>query len=50
MDYDIANEFGTTDLVMDLFAQIDISPDYAHNFICDHILGIDCGHTQPTLF
>lgn len=27
-----------------------ISPDYAHNFICDHILGIDSGHTQPTLF
>ncbi len=27
-----------------------ISPDYAHNFICDHILDIDSGHTQPTLF
>lgn len=27
-----------------------ISPDYAHNFICDHILGIESGHTQPTLF
>lgn len=27
-----------------------ISPDYAHNFICDHILGINSGHTQPTLF
>lgn len=27
-----------------------ISPDYARNFICDHILGIDSGHTQPTLF
>ena len=27
-----------------------ISEDYAHNFICDHILGIDSGHTQPTLF
>lgn len=27
-----------------------ISPDYAHNFICDNILGIDSGHTQPTLF
>ena len=27
-----------------------ISADYAHNFICDHILGIDSGHTQPTLF
>lgn len=27
-----------------------ISPDYAHNFICDHILGIKSGHTQPTLF
>lgn len=27
-----------------------ISDDYAHNFICDHILGIDSGHTQPTLF
>lgn len=27
-----------------------ISPDYAHNFICDQILGIDSGHTQPTLF
>lgn len=27
-----------------------ISPDYAHNFICDRILGIDSGHTQPTLF
>lgn len=27
-----------------------ISPDYAHNFICDHILGIDSGYTQPTLF
>lgn len=27
-----------------------ISPDYAHNFICDKILGIDSGHTQPTLF
>lgn len=20
------------------------------NFICDHILGIESGHTQPTLF
>lgn len=27
-----------------------ISSDYAHNFICDHILGIDSGHTMPTLF
>lgn len=27
-----------------------ISEDYAHNFICDHILGIESGHTQPTLF
>lgn len=27
-----------------------ISEDYAHNFICDHILGIDSGHTQPLLF
>ena len=27
-----------------------INPDYAHNFICDYILGIDSGHTQPTLF
>lgn len=27
-----------------------ISPDYARNFICDHILGIDSGNTQPTLF
>lgn len=27
-----------------------ISPDYAHNFICDHILGIDSGHRVPTLF
>lgn len=27
-----------------------ISPDYAHNFICDHILGIESGHSQPTLF
>lgn len=27
-----------------------ISPDYAHNFICDHILGIDSGNTQPLLF
>lgn len=27
-----------------------ISRDYAHNFICDHILGIDSGHTQPLLF
>lgn len=27
-----------------------ISPDYAHNFICDHILGIDSGYSQPTLF
>lgn len=27
-----------------------ISPDYAHNFICDHILGIESGHTQPQLF
>lgn len=27
-----------------------ISPDYAHNFICDHILGIESGYTQPTLF
>lgn len=27
-----------------------ITDDYAHNFICDHILGIDSGHTQPTLF
>ena len=27
-----------------------ISADYAHNFICDFILGIDSGHTQPLLF
>lgn len=27
-----------------------ISPDYAHNFICDHILGKESGHTIPTLF
>lgn len=27
-----------------------ISPDYAHNFICDHVLGIETEHTQPTLF
>ena len=27
-----------------------ISDDYAHNFICDNILGINSGHTQPTLF
>lgn len=27
-----------------------IHEDYAHNFICDHILGIESGHTQPTLF
>lgn len=27
-----------------------ISPDYAHNFICDYILGIKGEHTQPTLF
>lgn len=27
-----------------------ISSDYAHNFICDHILGIDSGHSMPTLF
>lgn len=27
-----------------------ISPDYAHNFICDFILGVDSGKTQPTLF
>lgn len=27
-----------------------IHPDYAHNFICDHILGIESGHTMPTLF
>lgn len=27
-----------------------ISSDYAHNFICDHILGINSGHTQPLLF
>ena len=27
-----------------------IDPDYARNFICDHILGIESGHTQPTLF
>lgn len=27
-----------------------ISPDYARNFICDFILGIDSGHTQPLLF
>lgn len=27
-----------------------ISPDYAHNFICDHILGIESGHSVPTLF
>lgn len=27
-----------------------IEPDYAHNFICDHILGIESGHTLPTLF
>lgn len=27
-----------------------ISPDYARNFICDHVLGIETEHTQPTLF
>lgn len=27
-----------------------ISPDYARNFICDHILGIESGNTVPTLF
>lgn len=27
-----------------------ISPDYAHNFICDQILGIKGEYTQPTLF
>ena len=27
-----------------------ISPEYAHNFICDHILGIESGHTILTLF
>lgn len=27
-----------------------ISEDYARNFICDHILGIETKHTQPTLF
>lgn len=27
-----------------------ISPDYAHNFICDQILGIESGATMPTLF
>ena len=27
-----------------------ISPDYAHNFICDHVLGKESGHTIPTLF
>lgn len=27
-----------------------ISPDYAHNFICDKILGIESGHNVPTLF
>lgn len=27
-----------------------IHPDYAHNFICDNILGIDSGNTQPLLF
>ncbi len=27
-----------------------ISPDYARNFICDHVLGIETEHTQLTLF
>lgn len=27
-----------------------ISKDYARNFICDHVLGIETEHTQPTLF
>lgn len=27
-----------------------ITPEYAHNFICDHILGIESGHTILTLF
>lgn len=27
-----------------------ISDDYAHNFICDNILGIESGNTQPLLF
>lgn len=27
-----------------------INPDYARNFICDHILGIESGHSVPTLF
>lgn len=35
-DYDIYNQFGHTDFLIDLFS--------------DHILGIDSGHTQPLLF
>lgn len=27
-----------------------IHPDYAHNFICDNILGTNSGNTQPLLF
>lgn len=27
-----------------------ITPDYARNFICDHVLGIETEHTQLTLF
>lgn len=27
-----------------------ISPDYARNFICDHVLGIETEHSQLTLF
>jgi hypothetical protein len=27
-----------------------IHPDYARNFICDFILGVEQGHTVPTLF
>lgn len=42
-DYDIKSGTCSTDRSM-------ISVDYAHNFICDHILGIESGHTQPLLF
>lgn len=48
-DYDIQDNFGQTDHVVDLFENI-LSPDYARNFICDFILGKKQDIGQLSLF
>ena len=48
-DYDLCNEMRFVEDNYGIDRSL-ISPDYAHNFICDHILGKESGHTIPTLF